>query len=201
MRGLQRGHRTRGKACSSACAVRVQRAPGYLHVCYCALAGAQRTRGISSFDIFVVHSSLRNRALFVFHVPCSYHVSSPRARRPFWGRRFLGTSGAGGGGRRVESTCATAVWGRVFLGASGAVGGTRLSPHARSDCRLVSRGRTTTKKPSGSTARPNRLHTHTHSPKSLAHPRSPIPPLSTLTARATHARPLHVHFTPQHWLL
>ena len=35
-----------------------------------------------------------------------------------------------------------------------------------------------------------RLHTHTHSPKHLAHPRSPMPPLSTLTARATHARPL-----------
>jgi len=31
-------------------------------------------------------------------------------------------------------------------------------------------------------------HTHTHSPKRLAHPRSPMPPLSTLTARATHAR-------------
>jgi hypothetical protein len=39
--------------------------------------------------------------------------------------------------------------------------------------------------------RPNRLHTHTHPPKRLAHPRSPIPPLSTLTARATLARPLH----------
>ena len=37
--------------------------------------------------------------------------------------------------------------------------------------------------------RPNRLHTHTHSPKRLAHPRSPIPPLSTLTSRATHAHP------------
>jgi hypothetical protein len=35
-----------------------------------------------------------------------------------------------------------------------------------------------------------KLHTHTHSPKRLAHPRPPIPPLSTLTARATHARPL-----------
>ena len=39
--------------------------------------------------------------------------------------------------------------------------------------------------------RPNRLHTHTHSPKRLAHPRSPVSPLSTLTARATHARQLH----------
>jgi hypothetical protein len=29
-----------------------------------------------------------------------------------------------------------------------------------------------------------------HSAKRLAHPRSPIPPLSTLTARAMHARPL-----------
>ena len=37
--------------------------------------------------------------------------------------------------------------------------------------------------------RPNRLHTHTHPPKRLAHPRSPIPPLSTLTSRATHAHP------------
>ena len=37
--------------------------------------------------------------------------------------------------------------------------------------------------------RPNRLHTHTHLPKRLAHPRSPIPPLSTLTSRATHAHP------------
>ena len=37
---------------------------------------------------------------------------------------------------------------------------------------------------------PNRLHTHTHSPKRLAHPRSPMPSLSALTARATHARPL-----------
>ena len=36
---------------------------------------------------------------------------------------------------------------------------------------------------------PNRLHTHTHPPKRLAHPRSPIPPLSTLTSRATHAHP------------
>ena len=37
----------------------------------------------------------------------------------------------------------------------------------------------------------NRLHTHTHPPKRLrlAHPRSPIPPLSTLTSRATHAHP------------
>ena len=39
--------------------------------------------------------------------------------------------------------------------------------------------------------RPNQLHTHTHSPKRLAHPRSPMPPLSALTARATHALPLH----------
>jgi hypothetical protein len=38
---------------------------------------------------------------------------------------------------------------------------------------------------SDSTTRPNRLHTHAHSPKRLAHPRSLIPPLSTLTARAT----------------
>jgi len=37
--------------------------------------------------------------------------------------------------------------------------------------------------------RPNRLHTHTHPPKRLAHPRSPIPPLLTLTSRATHAHP------------
>ena len=38
--------------------------------------------------------------------------------------------------------------------------------------------------------RPNRLHTHTHPPKRLAHPpRSPIPPFSTLTSRATHAHP------------
>ena len=34
-------------------------------------------------------------------------------------------------------------------------------------------------------------HNHTHPPKRLAHPRSPMPPLSTLTAHATHARPLH----------
>ena len=32
-------------------------------------------------------------------------------------------------------------------------------------------------------------HTHTHPPKRLVHPRSPIPPLSTLTSRATHAHP------------
>jgi len=32
-------------------------------------------------------------------------------------------------------------------------------------------------------------HTHTHPSKRLAHPRSPIPPLSTLTSRATHAHP------------
>jgi len=37
--------------------------------------------------------------------------------------------------------------------------------------------------------RPNRLHTHTHPPKPLAHPRPPIPPLSALTSRATHAHP------------
>jgi len=37
--------------------------------------------------------------------------------------------------------------------------------------------------------RPNRLHTHIYPPKRLAHPRSPIPHLSTLTSRATHARP------------
>ena len=37
--------------------------------------------------------------------------------------------------------------------------------------------------------RPNRLHTHTHPPKRLAHPRSLIPLLSTLTSRATHAHP------------
>ena len=37
--------------------------------------------------------------------------------------------------------------------------------------------------------RPNRLHTHTHPPKRLAHPSSPIPSLSTLTSRATHAHP------------
>jgi hypothetical protein len=54
------------------------------------------------------------------------------------------------------------------------------------------RGSTTT--PTGAsdcTTIPNRLHTQALSPKRLAHPRSPIPPLSTLTARATHARPLH----------
>jgi len=32
-------------------------------------------------------------------------------------------------------------------------------------------------------------HTHIHPPKRLAHPRSLIPPLSTLTLRATHAHP------------
>ena len=53
------------------------------------------------------------------------------------------------------------------------------------------RGSTTTKRASDSTTRPNRLHNHTHSPRGLAHPRSPMPPLSTLTARATHALPLH----------
>jgi hypothetical protein len=52
-------------------------------------------------------------------------------------------------------------------------------------------GMYTTNKASDSTTRPNRLHTHTHSPKRLAHPRSPIPSFSTLTARATLARPLH----------
>ena len=36
---------------------------------------------------------------------------------------------------------------------------------------------------------PNRLHTHTHPPKRLAHPRSPILPLSTLTSHATQAHP------------
>ena len=46
--------------------------------------------------------------------------------------------------------------------------------------------------------RPNRLHTHTHPSKRLAHPRSPIPPLSTLTSRATHAHPLH---PAAYWLL
>ena len=49
---------------------------------------------------------------------------------------------------------------------------------------------TTTKKAPDSATRPNRFHTHTHKPKRLAHPRSPMPPLSTLTAQATHARPL-----------
>ena len=53
------------------------------------------------------------------------------------------------------------------------------------------RGSTTTKRASDPTTRPNRLHTHTYSPKRLAHPRSPMLPLSTLTARATHALPLH----------
>jgi len=42
---------------------------------------------------------------------------------------------------------------------------------------------------------PRRLHTNTHPPKRLAHPRSPMPPLSSLTTCAyhtdTHARPLH----------
>ena len=48
-------------------------------------------------------------------------------------------------------------------------------------------------------ARPNRLHTHTHPPKRLAHPRSPIPhsSLDTDLTRNTRAP----HFTPQHWLL
>ena len=48
------------------------------------------------------------------------------------------------------------------------------------------RGSTTTKRASDPTTRHNRLHTHTHSPRRLAHPRSPMPPLSTLTARAAH---------------
>ena len=56
--------------------------------------------------------------------------------------------------------------------------------------RLPAEG-TTTKKASDSTKRPNRLHTHSHSPKRLAHPRSPMPPLSVLTASATHAHPLN----------
>ena len=43
--------------------------------------------------------------------------------------------------------------------------------------------------------RPNRLHNHTHPPKRLAHPRSPIPPLSTLTSRATHAHPTSLRST------
>jgi len=34
-----------------------------------------------------------------------------------------------------------------------------------------------------------RFHTHTHPPKRLAHPRSPMHPLSTLTSRATHEHP------------
>jgi len=42
---------------------------------------------------------------------------------------------------------------------------------------------------------PNRLHTHTHPPERLAHPRLPIPPLSTLTSRATHAHPTSPHST------
>ena len=54
------------------------------------------------------------------------------------------------------------------------------------------RGSTTTKKASDSTERPNRLHNHTQSPRRRAHPRSPMPPLLTLTARATHARPLAI---------
>ena len=53
------------------------------------------------------------------------------------------------------------------------------------------RGITTTKEASDSKTCPNRLHTHTHPPRRLAHPRSPMPPLLTLTARATHALPLH----------
>ena len=36
-------------------------------------------------------------------------------------------------------------------------------------------------------------NTHTHSPKRLAHPRSPIPPLSTLTALEALARPFPLH--------
>ena len=53
------------------------------------------------------------------------------------------------------------------------------------------RGSITTKKASDFTTRPNRLHTHAHLPRRLAHPRSSMPPLSTLPARATHALPLH----------
>jgi len=37
--------------------------------------------------------------------------------------------------------------------------------------------------------RPNRLHTHFYPSKRLAHPRSPIPPLSKFTSRATPAHP------------
>ena len=44
-------------------------------------------------------------------------------------------------------------------------------------------------------ARPNRLHTHTQPPKRLAHQRSPIPPLSTLTSRATRAHPTSTRST------
>ena len=53
------------------------------------------------------------------------------------------------------------------------------------------RGSTTTKRAFDSTTCPNRLQTHTHSPMRIAHPRPLMPLLSSLTARATHARPLH----------
>ena len=45
--------------------------------------------------------------------------------------------------------------------------------------------------PTGATASPNinAACRRLHPPKRLAHPRSPIPPLSTLTSRATHAHP------------
>jgi len=43
-------------------------------------------------------------------------------------------------------------------------------------------------------SRGHQLHTHTHPPKRLAHPRSPIPPLSTLTSRATHAHPTGLYY-------
>ena len=42
---------------------------------------------------------------------------------------------------------------------------------------------------------------HTHPPKRLAHPRSPIPPFSTLTSRATHANSNATPLHPEHWLL
>jgi hypothetical protein len=53
------------------------------------------------------------------------------------------------------------------------------------------RGSTTTKEASDSTTRLDRLHTHTHSPRLLAHPSSPMPSLSAQTARAALAPPLH----------
>ena len=40
-----------------------------------------------------------------------------------------------------------------------------------------------------------RVRFHTHPPKRLAHPRSPIPSLSTPTSRATHAHPTSLHST------
>ena len=52
------------------------------------------------------------------------------------------------------------------------------------------RGSTTTKGASDSTTRPNRLHTPTYSPRRLAHPRSPMPPLDTNRTRSARA-PLH----------